>query len=245
MGKFGGARAWCGLGLLSFVPSIYAGQCNFKRIPPETKTLVQVYQRAEKLTLGDQLPKTNSKAETLIYRAKTKSWASYAWDFRPLDLLLAVSAQRDYAQYCGGNGMDLVAQLAQDFKNETIPEIDAKFFLRSLLLATPCLEGENLKLAHGILTRDFVENTDSFVDLLVATESEAPRFQADYKACSAPNENSKHILVDSLLPALERIIQGRGQNKDLMLRLSRVRASRMHFETAKYLIQSLDSFLAD
>lgn len=244
MGIFRGWGGWIGLTQLCLVPSIYAGQCNFKRVPPENKALVQVFQRAEKLSLGDPIPKSTNKPEALIFRAKARNWSDYKWDFRPLDLLVTLSAQRDYIEHCQASSTDLLTQLEQDYMKNVIPEIDAKMFLRSLMLATPCLEGDNLKTAQSILTKDFVENTDSFVDLLAATESEATRFTDDYKACSSPYEKSKHILVDSVLPSLERVIQGRGQ-KNMVLRLKRVRAPRMHFETARYLFQQLDNFLSD
>src|SRR5688572_21643912 len=101
MGQIVKLSALAGLAQLCLVPSIYSGQCNFKRVPAETKPLVQAYQRAEKLSLSENIPRTANKAEELIYRARTKNWSNYAWDFRPIDLLMVLSAQRDYVLHCG------------------------------------------------------------------------------------------------------------------------------------------------
>ncbi|MEZ4813758.1 MAG: hypothetical protein R3A80_00935 [Bdellovibrionota bacterium] len=217
-------------------------KCAFSDLKEPLKSLSTAFKRSEKLTLGEKVPAQKDKATELILRTKTKNWTDFDWKLRPLEIVAVLAAQDIYFDRCSGKEAPLLDSLLDDFKNKKISLRDRKKAMRSFFLLIPCMDDKNRLDIIGLASEYFFEDTEDFVSLLISSESEVSGFAPDYKACTS-KDFEKFYITNELLAGIDRRLEKQGLDKTLLLRLKRLRSSKMQFETGKYFFEKMDGLL--
>jgi hypothetical protein len=232
--------------LLLLLPRISTAKCDFSKVNAELKPYVLAFVDAEKFSLGDKFPLQKDAGKEFLFRVKTRDWQNYAWDVRPLQITALNLAQNSYAQACGAQAKPFFANFLAQFEKEKHPDDERKKFLRTVLLFSPCAGDEDASAITKITNKEFKQNTESFVSLIIAVESEIPNFHTDYAACLPLTEKqnskvvSKFLISDSFLRGIDDYVRDFGVDKTLLLRLKKLRPAKLHFESGKYLFKNLD-----
>ncbi len=227
--------------VFSFFIGAFLGEaCNFSQIPPELRAYVDAFKASEKLTLGEKIKVKQNKAHEMILRSRTKNWDAFLWKINPLEVHAIVLAQTKYDVACEKATSPILSEMISDFNSGKIPNKTKKKFLRLVLLYSPCAGENEIPVVQEFTNLLLQKNPEDLIDLIIATESEIPLYKKDYTACGANAEN-KFLVSDAFLKGLDAYKKKYGVEKDLVSRLNRIRASRLHFETAKHLFASFDN----
>jgi hypothetical protein len=220
---------------------LYA-KCDFSDQKEPIKTYCNAFKKSEKLILGEKVKASSNKAEELIYRSKTKDWKSFDWKLRPLELFAVIASQEKYLERCESKQDSIFNILSDDLTNEKIPSEARKKAVSNLILAFPCLDVHQLGRLEELSTEYFLKNTEDFLNMLIGVESEAPRYNPDYKSCSgAPIR--KFAITDFTVKGIEKSLRKTPMQKSLFLRLKRLRSEKMHYKTAEYFFGKIDNLI--
>lgn len=228
---------------ISSLHSVELKKCNFSQLQEPLKTFALAFKESEKLSLDEKISPNKNKAVELIFRSHTRYWKAFDWKLRPLEFFAVLNAEENYLKQCESKRSHLLSNVLEDLERKKISFSSKHSAMNTLLLLMPCLEDPALSLLQAQMAQEFVSNTESFLTYLVAADSDTSRYLKDYQACSM-QPYKKFQIVDRVLFGIERHLNKNSFDRSLILRLKKLRASKMHFESARYFFEKVDALLS-